>query len=153
MKKILSVFIHLVAISAPFLMLSSCSDENEESEATVIYRLLDKDNNPTNVITYGDKMSFELIITNASDHEIKIDDERELYATAYCVYTCEGHYVGYASPTDELIMRPLSIRPGEQYRSVRTWVRTPIPIGVYYSPITIIIGNKVFDYKLPFKIQ
>ena len=151
MKKALLTLILLAAVSAPCAMLSSCSEDEEK--VSVIYRLLDKDNKPTNIIAYGDKMSFELTITNTSDYEIKFNDERELYVTAYCVYTTEGDFIGYASLTDELMMRPLSIKPGEQYRTIRVWVRDPIPIGDYYSPITINLGKNVFDYKLHFRIQ
>lgn len=168
MKKILSFLILLATISSTVIFAPSCSDNDDfidgifndsiikgsvEAGFPTTYRLLDKNMKPTNVITYGEKMFFELIVTNFTNHEMKFQDERCIGETAYCVYTSDGQFVGGAAVAVELIYKPLTLKPGETFRTGEVWARDPLPKGNYYSPLKIKVDDKVINYKLKFKIQ
>ena len=142
----------LAAIAFLAFTISDCGDDENELSAT--YRILNHQGESTDVIHYGDEMGFELIVTNSSGHEIKFKDERELYASAFLVYTHDGNYAGSAYLTDDLIPRPLTLKPSEKFHMRVEWERDPLPKGTYYSPLTIQLNNKtVINLKIDFEIQ
>ena len=130
------------------------TDINEIRKVSVAYNMLDKDSKATTIINHGEEMSFELIVDNVTNQVIKYEDERELLSSAFCVYTNDGNYVACAYLTDDLIPKPLTIQPGERYRTVQKWKRTPLAKGEYYSPIIIKVDNEeIINNILKFKIQ
>lgn len=126
----------------------------DSNDFSAIYRLVNENGEETDAFNYGDKMTFEFIIVNGTDCEIKYRDDKELLQSAFHVYTYDGKYVGHAKIADDLMMRPVTIKPGEKYMKRQNWENTPLPQGEYYSPITVIINGKVIlNDTLTFKIQ
>ena len=139
----------------------SCGSDNNDSidspKESVIYHLIDKDCKETTVFNHGDLMSFELIITNTTDHTLHFEDESDLINHAFLVYNSEGQSFN-PIVSRELIYRkfPVTIAPGEQFRRGLTWPwhLVPLPTGKYYSPYTIDIeGISNRTYTVDFEIR
>ena len=150
--KLRRLLFFLMPIAFLAIIVIGCSDDDNELSAT--YRLVNKQGEVKDVFSYGDEMTFELIVTNSSNHTIKFNDVRELYKTAFQVFTSDGNYVNSAVLYDEFIMRALTLKPNEDFHMRMTWQQEPLPKGDYYSPLIIQLNEKtVINQRIKFKIQ
>ena len=142
----------LVVLMSAGLCLVSCS--SNEDEVKTVYHVLDKNGQEDNVIKYGEEFVLELIIENNIDYALYFKDYLELVRDAFIVYNAEGQQFNPIL-TDDLMMRPITIEPGDQFcrRLIWPWSLVPLPPGKYYSSCTLIIGKMSYKtYTVDFEI-
>lgn len=130
-----------------------CSSDDED--VTAIYHLLDINGQETTVFNSGDDIVFELIVINSTNHTLKYADERDFINGAFIVYNSEGQLFNPIL-ADDLMIHPVSIPPGEQFKIVLQWpwLKVPLPIGKYSSTCTLNIDEKRKNsYSLNFEIR
>lgn len=130
-----------------FTILFGCnSDSSEEpvsfdgKETAIIYHLLDKNGKETTIFSYGDKILFELIVTNTTNHTLIFDDESDFVKKVFVVYNSEGQpFNPIISKTLIYRKQPVTIAPGEKFKRclIWPWDLVPLPRGKYISPCTI----------------
>lgn len=139
------------------LCLASCDSDNEDfltvsddEEVRVDYRVLDENGNVVDEFHYGDKIVFDLIVTNITDHDLDFENDIEIWAPAFRVFTADGQYINCAYLAMTLEGRPpVKLKPGEQFHAQQIWGREPLPTGEYISPYAIKNGK---TYSVKFKI-
>ena len=143
----------LMVISAGCSKDDSTDDNN--GYVTAVYHLLDENGHESNVFHHGDGMTFELLITNSTSHTLKYADELDFIKGAFIVYGSDGQMFN-PIPTSDLLIHPVTIEPGEQFKSrlIWPWNLVPLPAGKYHSTCTLAIeelSNKT--YTINFEIK
>ena len=134
-------------------LFSGCS--SDDGEVTAIYHLLDENGQETSDFNQGDKIQFELVITNSTNHTIECDDWKQLVNDAFLVYNSEGKIFNPIL-TEELIYRPIIIKHGEQFchRLIWPWDAVPLSEGKYHSVCTLAVnGASTKTYTIDFSIR
>ena len=153
-KCIKTVMLPLLLIYCCVLLLS-CSSDDDVDFIKVEYHILDKNGQEVNVINYGDEFILEVIVTNSTDQILKFKDVWYLLNGAYIVYNSEGQMFN-PIPHNDLMMRPVTIEPGEQFRNGLIWPWTSVPLtkGKYYSTYTLNIDKMINkSYTITFEIK
>lgn len=143
----------LMIISAGCSKDDSTDDNN--GYVTAVYHLLDENGHESNVFHHGDGMTFELVITNTTNHTLKYLDRNDFIDNAFLAYNTEGQIFNPILSTD-FMMRSVIIKPGEQYyRQVNwPWNKVPLPAGKYYSPCILNIEElSIKTYTVDFEIK
>ncbi len=126
-------------------LLSACSNdgENNSDNITVIYHVLNENGQESTVFNSGDKLMFELIIKNTTDHALKYDDWRILINNAFLTYNSNNQLYNPIL-TDDLVMQPVTIAPGQQFcrQLIWPWNHVFLPVGKYHSFYTFHIDGK-----------
>lgn len=148
----------LVSIALSFMAMAvagiwGCSSDDEVVAA--VYHLLNENGEEARVFNQGDELIFELIITNSTDHSLKLSDVREFAKGAFIVYDSEGHtFNPLISST--YIWNPVTIESDKQFvhQLKWPWNTVSLPSGKYYSICTFDIeelSNKVYTVNFEIK--
>ena len=153
MKKILYIFSMLLAMG----LTSACSSEtdNNGENLTVTYHVLNENGQESTVFNSGDKFLFELIIKNTTNHVLKCDDWRILINNAFLIYNSDNQLYNPIL-TDDLMMQPVTIAPGQQFcrQLIWPWDYVFLPVGKYHSTYTLNIdGIDRKEYTVNFEIH
>ena len=153
-KKLFMIICCLLTIG-----LAGCGNNDDSNdgnnEVKAIYHILDKNGQESSVFNYDDGIMFELLITNSTSHTLKYADELDFIKGAFIVYGSDGQMFN-PIPTSDLLIHPVTIEPGEQFKSrlIWPWNLVPLPAGKYHSTCTLDIeelSNKT--YTINFEIK